>query len=422
MKKIVTLLIIFVIFIAFPQKIKSELIKEWEPVGPYSKNVRGMAFNPLNSQEMYALISESLGYIYKTENSGYTWTLKAQLNSYCYDISVDPQYPNTIFVLGKHSVFKSVDSGATWQEYRIGDSCYGICGQISINPNNSSTLYVSGCHYYSSGRSCMALFSSTDGGENWTKNLLESGSKRGYITCLSIDPIDSNVIYCGGYYYDDALISYYKMYKSSDGGENWSDKTGSIDGYPRSIVIDSTNPSQVYLGTTKGIYRSSNGGSSWQKNNGSAYAYYLCIDPMDSDTFYAGYNNCCYKSEDGGVNWTNYTQANLGSCNKIIASSSPNSLFYVSNTGICRSDDNGLSWDRSDYGLESNPVYSIAIAQSSPNIIYGVVTGKGLYRSCDFGTNWEPVLVDDYWCASLDNVKVNPNNENDILIYPGPAG
>jgi len=422
MKKIIALTITICTLAFFPQTAKSQYLKEWESAGPGGRNIVGMAFNPMNPQEIYALISGSSGYVYKTENSGASWEQRARLNSYCYDISADPQSSNILYVLGKHNLFKSEDNGVSWEEYRFGNSCYGINGQICVNPNNPNIMYASGCHYYSSGRSCMALFSSSDGGENWTTQTFDSGSKRGYTTCLSIDPVNPNLVYCGGYFFDDTLTYYYKVYKSSDGGENWSDITGSIDGYPRSIAIDPSDPSNVYIGTTEGIYRSSNGGSSWQKNNGSAYAYALCIDPWDSDILYAGHWNNCYKSEDGGINWTSHTEGAFGSCNIILASSSNNHLFFGSNAGIYKSIDNGLSWNQSSTGLQFHSINAIAIAKSSPNNIYCVLTGSGLFQSPDFGTTWVPRLADEDWCSSLINVKVNPNNENDIFIYPGPAG
>ncbi len=421
-KKIIAIIILVLSATLIAQTLISQDLAGWEPVGPRGRNVKSMAFNPLNHQEIYALVGDSTGNVYFSTDAGQYWTLRATLDSYCYDISVNPQQPDTIYILGKHGIFKSEDSGISWQQYRLGNSSFGSQGRIAINPVDSNTVYVTGSYYYSSGRSCMAIFKSTDGGENWTLNTLNSGFKRGNATCVAIDPVNPSIVYCGGYLCDDSLNTYSKVYKSTDSGENWSDITGTVDGNPKAIAIDAADPSKVYVGTTEGIYRSSNGGSSWQRNNGDACAYALCIDPSNPDIIHAGHHNCFHKSEDGGVNWTSLTEGINGSCNCLLAYSSPAQVFFGSNAGIYKSEDGGGSWSGSFIGFHLSSISALAVAQSSPRNIYSVVTGIGLFASDDFGTSWESKLTDAFWCSSLITVKVNPNNENDILIYPGPAG
>lgn len=420
-------ILFFVIFgiALFAQQAKSDNLIEWEPIGPEGRNVVGMAVNPLNGQ-LFALVGESTGRLYTSDNSGEYWmTHRATLNSYCYDMALNPGLPNIIYVLGKYGIFKSEDSGSSWEEYRFGNSSYGTRGQIAVDPNNSSIIYASGCQYYSSGRSCMAVFVSNDSGENWTVITFnpDSASKRGYTTCISVDPSDSDVVYCGGYFYDDVLTYHYKIYKSSNGGEDWSDSTGSIDGHPRSIAINPANPSNVFVGTTQGIFKSSNGGQTWQENDSDVYAYAITIDPWDTNTLYAGLSNSLYKSVDGGENWTNSSKSVRGSCNRLLASSSsPTELFYGSNAGIYRYDDGERIWVTCNYGIGINEIPALAVASSSPNILYAQVLNRGIFKSNDFGTSWEYLLPDIGSCTSVIRIEVNPNDENDVFIYPGPAG
>ena len=420
-------ILFFIIFgiALFAQQAKSDNLIEWEPIGPEGRNVVGMAVNPLSGQ-LFALVGESTSRLYTSDNSVTYWmTQRTTLNSNCYDIALNPDLPNIIYVLGKNGIFKSEDSGWNWTQYRFGNSSYGTRGQIAVNPDNSSIIYASGCQYYSSGRSCMAVFVSNDSGENWTIKAFNPGStsKRGYTTCISVDPSDSDIVYCGGYFYDDTLTYHYKIYKSSDGGENWSDSTGSIDGHPRSIVVNPANPSNVFVGTTKGIFKSSNGGQTWQENDGDVYAYAIAIDPSDPNTLYAGSSNCFYKSVDGGENWTYYSESVSGSCNRLLASSSsPTKLFYGSNAGIYRSHDGGGTWITCNEGIGINEIPALAVASSSPNILYAQVLNKGIFKSYDFGTSWEYLLPDIGSCSSVIRIEVNPNDENDVFIYPGPAG
>lgn len=422
MKKTVISLLVFICIFLLVQELRCSYLIEWEAVGPAGRNVIGMALNPLNHQEKYALIGDSSASLYKTDSSGQSWIKISSFDGFCYDLSLDPLDPKIIYVLGRSAVFKSVDGGSSWKECRLGDSSFGNRGRIAVNPNNPSIIYASGTHYYSSGRSCMAVFKSSDSGENWTLKTFnsDSKSKRGYMSCLAINPSDSNVVYCGGYFHDDDSTYYYKIYKSSDGGDNWADIAGSISGYPKAIVINQTTPSKIYVGTSQGIFRSSNGGSTWQKNNGEAHSFALAIDDQNSNVLYAGCLNCCYKSVDGGENWTAYSGIICGSCNRLLTSS--NQVFYGSNAGVYKSDDGGISWQAYNVGLGAEPVQSFAVASSSPNIIYSVLFGSGLYRSLDFGITWAKIQDNNGFCNSVTKVIVNPYNANDVFIYPGPAG
>lgn len=384
---------------------------KWQPIGPEGGEIMGLAFNLQNKNEIYALSGGNFSQLYKSTNSGRTWQRRAVLDAYCYDLTIDHLNPNIIYVLFGNGIFKSIDGGLNWEEYRFGDYWYGYNGQVCINPNNTNIIYASGRQVYniSSWKSCMAVYKSTDGGKNWVLRKFESSSEYGYARCIAIDPLNPNIIYTGGYY-SDGNKTHGKLYKSSDGGENWEDITGPIEGYPESIVIDSSNPSKIYVGTYRGIYRSSNGGDTWHENDDYAYAYALAIDPFNSNILYAGAYGKCYKSIDGGVSWIGYTEGIYGSCNRILAISGfPTKIFYGSSIGIYKSDDRGVTWKESHSGIKAHEIWVLAVAPSSPNIIYA--SDNTLFKSSDFGNIWK-ILTDYPWFYSIT---VNPNDADDLF-------
>jgi photosystem II stability/assembly factor-like uncharacterized protein len=389
----------------------------WEPIGPEGGNVIGLALNPANSNEIFAVTYSYPGEVYKTTDGGVNWKKLSSLSSYLYDIAVDPANPNILYTLGNNYIYKSFDGGLNWTSYYFGSYRYGYYGRIAICPGNSSIIYVCGYAYYdtTNWKYSMTVFKSTNGGMNWSAKSMSLTSQAGQSYSLCIDPANANVIYLGGVE-SDGSSWFGRVYKSTDAGDNWANITGSIIGYVYMMVIDPTNTSRVYAGTYSGIFRSSDGGSSWTKNSGYAYAYALAIDPSNPAVLYAGYSKSIFKSVDYGVNWAYYSGGLYGSCEDLIAS--PTKVFYGSSAGIYRSGDGGVSWQESHRGMLAAVIPALAVAPSAPNTVYAEVQSNGFFKSSDYGSNWTR-LPDFYRCESILKVFVNPSNANDVFILSG---
>lgn len=390
----------------------------WTPVGPLGGDIRGMAFNPGNKNEVYAVAYSSRSQVFKSTNGGQSWSRIGFINDYIDSLAIHPTNAAILHGLSGSAVYKSTDSGVNWFRYNLGSNSSAYNGEISISPSNPSVIYACGYFYYdiSTWRSRMAVFKSTDGGIVWTTLQLNlASSSYGYTQSVAVDPTNANIVYAGGYYYEGGS-PYYRLYKSTNGGTSWTDRTGPITGTPESIVVDPANPSRVFVGTAWGIFRSSDGGSSWTKNSGIAYAYALAVDPANPNIIYGGYSKAVYKSTDGGVNFTNYTAGLAGTCRALLVSS--NRVIYGSTVGIHRSEDAGVNWLASSAGMFATQVPAVSLATSFPNILYAEVAADGLFKSTDFGTSWTR-LPDFYRCESVIKIKVNPANPNDLFILAG---
>lgn len=102
------------------------------------------------------------------------------------------------------------------------------------------------------------LVSITGGvGNNWTEG---NGLPSAYCSDLAIHNTNSNIMW--------ATFSTYgvpAIYKSTDGGKNWSAQTGGLPDIPvNCITIDPFDPHHIYIGTDIGVFFSSDEGLSWQ--------------------------------------------------------------------------------------------------------------------------------------------------------------
>ena len=389
----------------------------WQSFGPMGGNVISLKVSPADPDKIHALVycNYWLSCLYKSTNGGKNWTKTAAVSRGCYDMAIHPHDPQILYVLAAHFVLKSTDDGATWSQHSLGSNSLAYNGQIVIDPENPDVLHACGYHYFSSSNYCMASFKSTDGGVNWSAQYIQQDSVSGRAYCLAVNPSSPNVLYLGGYY-KEGYYTRYRLYKSTDSAESWQDATGAIGGIPYSVIVDPTDTSKVYVGTPWGVYRSADSAQTWAKDEGSVSAYALGMDPAIPNTIYAGYNDRCYKSTDGGVSWAGYTAGLNGTCQDILAYSGM--VFYGSYVGLHKSVDGGITWKTSHNGIKNNVIPAVAVARSSPNVIYAEGAQNGLFKSTDFGSSWTR-LPDFYRCESIYAIAVNSADPDELVLLAG---
>lgn len=136
--------------------------KNWRRINsePIFANIQGLVSDPKNFKVLYVAVREF------------------------YDHETKRLY------LG--GVFKSTDSGRTWQ--RILD--YHFVSDIAINPSNPSILYVAtNDHPYHDDCVAEGVLKSDDGGRTWRK--VNVGLSHWNISCIAADPRDPTTLYAG---------------------------------------------------------------------------------------------------------------------------------------------------------------------------------------------------------------------------------
>lgn len=253
------------------------------------------------------------------------------------------------------------------------------------------------------------------------------------------------------------------------------------------VTIDPKDPKTVWVGTGEswmrnsvsvgdGVYRSTDGGDNWT-NVGlktSEHIAKILVDPSNTNTVYVcatgklwsdGDERGVYKTTDGGKSWTQVLKgANLSTgCSMMSMDSSNPKVLYAgmwdfrrqgwtfrsggdgekafSGSGLFKSIDGGTNWkeldDKSAKGLPAKPWGRVAVtaAPSNPKVVYAMVEAvmpkNGLYRSNDGGQTWsaldrsQMMVWRPFYYA---NLIVDPKDENRLykaggsLIYSVDGG
>jgi hypothetical protein len=166
------------------------------------------------------------------------------------DIAIDPRNPFVFYVaLGHGGVFKSGDSGVSFDPIFDKQSALSI-GAIAIAPSDSDVIWVGSGEANDRNSSDWGdgVYRTTDGGEHWTNvGLKESRT----IARIVVDPKNADVAYVAAMGHLWADGGERGLYKTTDGGKTWklileaaaphNARTGCGD-----VVLDPSNPQIVY--------------------------------------------------------------------------------------------------------------------------------------------------------------------------------
>ena len=331
----------------------------YRSIGPARQSGRFVDFAVPSQQPGTYYAASASGHLWKSENHGLTWEVLFD-NEAVYsigDIAVAPSDPNVLY-LGSgeannsrstywgNGVYKSTDGGQSWTNVGLPESHH--IGRIVVHPTDPNTAYVAALGHLYSENAERGLYRTTDGGRHWEQVLapVVHGKTIGVVD-VAMDPANPDVLYAATF--DKVRVPYSydlggpgsRVYKSTDGGNNWEMLTNGLpQGMLGRIGIDIylRDPNIVYLtvenankegmsdeeryqelldhkasrGMIDGeIYRSINAGASWEKMNpdslpigGSPGYYYgqIRVDPNDADVIYV-VSVSTMKSEDGGRTW-----------------------------------------------------------------------------------------------------------------------
>ncbi|WP_411767562.1 WD40/YVTN/BNR-like repeat-containing protein [Winogradskyella sp. A3E31] len=375
---------------------------ELRSIGPafMSGRIADVAIHPHNESIWYVAVGS--GGVWKTENSGTTWTpVFDDQSSYSIGtVSIDPNHPETIWVGtgedvgGRHvgfgdGVYKSTNGGTSWTNMGLKNSQH--VSKIIIHPEDSNVVLVAveGPLWNKGGD--RGLYKTVDGGKSWNKTLGDDAWTG--VTELVYDPRDPNRMYAATWQRHRTVAAYLgggpgtALYRSDDAGDTWNKLSN---GLPESSMgkigldISKHNPDVLYAAIeldrrTGGLYRSENGGGSWEKlsntvSGGTGPHYYqeLFASPHQEGRLYL-MDNTMQISEDGGKTFYRMNNRSKHGDNHAIAfkKNDPNYLLVGTDGGLYESFDLTKSWKY----IENLPVtqfYKLAVDDAEPFYnIYG---------------------------------------------------
>lgn len=232
----------------------------------------------------------------------------------------------TIFLIFRYTAYAQDD----FWEYK------GLYGTFigNITEDSEGRLYAS--EWIGLGDS---IFFSDDKGNSWQSYGEVNESL--FVSISSMITLDQNEIIVGTW----ATVGG-GIYKSTDGSRTWIPKnTGLMSDIVTAVIKTSEN---LYISAYNGVYLSIDKGESWIKQN---------IEPnlfLDlADLIYL-------KNGD---------------------------LFAIDFNDVFRSTDKGVTWDTTISGIEHGNFCCLAV--STEEFLFLGLNGGGIYRSSNFGNNWE---------------------------------
>jgi photosystem II stability/assembly factor-like uncharacterized protein len=309
---------------------------------------------------------------------------------------------STTFYFGavNGGIWKTTDAGTVWTPIFDSQPIASI-GAIAVAPSDPETIYVGTgeSDIRSDLSSGNGVYKSNDGGSTWTYIGLEDTRQ---ISRIVIDPQNPKVVYVGALGHAFMPNEQRGVYKSVDGGTNWtrvlsqSPEIGISD-----VAICSGNTQLLFAGT-------------WNSHR-PPWSTYAPIDAPGGGLF---------RSKDAGKTWSRLNGNGLpeGDWGRIGVDVAPDgkrvyALIQAKKAGLYRSDDGGDTWTLAnpDPRLTSRAWYfnSITIDPHNPDVIY--IPNVALYRSEDGGKTISIVRGapggDDY-----HQIWIDPRNSASMVL------
>jgi len=392
----------------------------WVNIGAEGGPIADIVIDPTNTSKLYAATKN--GAVFKTVDGGLTWQKTSLIAGRIDDLILDTSNPSTIFAAAFPHLYKSTNSGTTWQISDSGmeTSPYSIAEALvlAMNPVNPSILYAGTANH--------GVYESTDGGANWNSiNVGIPGTA--FVNSLIVDPANPSVLYAG------VLQGGNAVYKSTDGGGSWSPVAALTGLKTKKLLIDSQTPSTLYaifsdFSGKATLYKTVDSGTTWSTMGVEASA--LAIDPANALILYRGTLNQgllapggLFKSTDGGTTWapsdsgiTYYPGISLITINP----NSPNVVYAgTPGGGVYKSTDSGGIWIVSNSGLIAADVRALAVDPVMPTTLYAGTGGNGLVKSTDGGATWRKPLYSGPTTSSIVSITFDPTTPS--TLYSGSA-
>ncbi len=410
--------------------------------------VNRLRFYPGNSSTVFACAPT--GGLWKTTNGGTTWSTNTdQLTELgTSDIAIDPTNPNVMYLatgdcdgpgadfwsISTIGVLKSTDGGNTWNPTGLSYTqqstgpAYGTVTELALNPSNTNIILAatsSGMYYSANAGATWAkedteyfksvefepfhpstvyaatgdgkFFRSTDGGKTYTQTItgLPAFGLTARMT-IAVTPADSNYVYVVAE--DASSWSYYGLYRSTDRGQTFTQRSNSSAGslgmaygwYGLPLAVSPTNVDSVLTGGID-VYLSANGGTTWSLNassGGSPYAHadghHYIFTPGSGASWYDACDGGIFKATNHGLTYTDLSN-NLEIAEiYAIGPSTLTSGLWLSGWQDNGTNESGLPWNEVNGGDGMVPF----IDYSNDNTMYSASQDGALYRSYNGGLSW----------------------------------
>ncbi len=352
----------------------------WRNIGP-DRGGRSIAATGVRGRPNEAYFGATGGGLWKTTDAGENWkpVTDFQITSASVGaVAVSETNPDLVFIgtgetcirgniMPGDGIYRSQDAGETWEH--VGFRDVDAISKIRIHPTNPDVVFAAVFGEYSVASEERGVYKSTDGGDTWRKVLFRNG-ETGAID-LSIDPNNPDVLYASLWqayrkeYQMSSGGSGSGMFKSTDGGETWTEITRN-QGLPQEglvgrigVSVSGANSNRVYAlieNDNGGLFSSDDAGETWELVNDdrsirqrSFYYTHVFADPHDEDVVYVQ-NTTQFRSEDGGETMESINNGTHGDFHDFWIDPDDASHLVVANDGGgAVSTDTGGAWTDQEF-------------------------------------------------------------------------
>lgn len=232
-----------------------------------------MAINPKNPDILYIATGTSRatsagatsGGVVKSTDAGATWQISTLTGFSPLDIDIDPEDTARLYVSGFGKIFRSTNSGGSWQQLTTGLPTASVGRiELAIAPSTPNLIYAS---IGKSNDSTLGLWLSTDRGDTW-KTLSGTtsspakqwlGQQSRYATGIVVHPTIPRQVFLGGL----------DIWRTNDSGKTFTQLTQWFTDINNNNYSHADVHNMYY--TNGALYVNNDGGISIAKNSGAIY-------------------------------------------------------------------------------------------------------------------------------------------------------
>ena len=392
---------------------------QWRNVGPANMQGRVTDVEGIPSPSHTFFVASAAGGIWKTTNGGVTFrpVFEQERVVSMGDLAIAPSDTSQIWagtgeedsrnsISPGQGIYKSTDGGLTWT--LMGLEKTQAIGRIVVHPRNPDVVWVAALGAPWNRNPDRGIYKTTDGGKHW--RLVKFISDKAGFVDIAIDPTNPDILFASswerirGPYFLNSGGPGSALWKSTDGGENWTEVKGG--GFPETtkgrigLAIAPSDARVVYalveadsvpnpkgkkgVGTPaslqNGLYRSADGGATWTKMNANNvrpfYYSQVRIDVNDPNRVYWSSTPVNFSTDGGKTVRTTTVGIHVDHHGMWLDPGDANHIVVGNDGGVGQSWDKGGNWQFLN-SFAIGQFYEVSFDYATPYNICGGLQDNG---------------------------------------------